>query len=223
MKLIVIHGEHTKDSYKRLVKLLDTGRARGYEIIELDPGSGSVAESVSAGSLFGGKQLFIIKNIKTLGKRDVGLIKKHVATTPGILILYVKGALSRTDQNILGKPDKVEEYRLSENIFAFLDSFFPGNQRNAAKLLHTLTEREPVEFIFNLLGKTLRDLYWVTVDGKTLPYPSWRQQKLSRQAKKFPAGAIENLIDNFAEIDIAAKTSKADLLNSLDLLIASKL
>ena len=130
----------------------------------------------------------------------------------------------------LPKIDKVEEFKLPKLIWSFLDSCFPGNAKNALLLLHEIIKNEPVEFVFSLLAKHLRDLYWVKVDSPPgqrpsgpVAYPSWRVEKLKRQSHKFSEGSLEDLINSLAQADIKAKTSQGELIDLLDFIIATKL
>ncbi|OGM84386.1 hypothetical protein A2421_02165 [Candidatus Woesebacteria bacterium RIFOXYC1_FULL_43_18] len=86
-----------------------------------------------------------------------------------------------------------------------------------------LLEKEAPEFIFTLIAKLFRDLYWVKIDAKSLPYPDWRVGKLKAHSSKFTADKLIFLIESLAEIDIKVKTSKADLVSELDLLIIKQL
>jgi DNA polymerase III delta subunit len=104
-----------------------------------------------------------------------------------------------------------------------LDGLYPGNSEKSIKQFHKLIEKEPPEFIFTLIAKLFRDLYWVKVDALSIPYPSWRVGKLKPQASKFTIEELKNLIDKLADIDIKVKTSKTDLLSALDLLIIKNL
>ena len=124
---------------------------------------------------------------------------------------------------ILPPITKTEEYKLPKLIFKFLESFWPGNAKASIRLLHEVIRDEAPEFVFNLLSRHLRDIYWAMLDKESMSYPSWRVGKLTQQAKRFKDGQVQSLIQTFAEIDIQAKTSKANIIDSLDFIIASEL
>jgi DNA polymerase III delta subunit len=130
--------------------------------------------------------------------------------------------LGKTLLGSLPKGVKLEEFKLPRLIFDFLDSFYPGNSKRILKILHELVVKEPPEFIFALLAKHLRDLFWVTTNNP-LPYPPWRVSKLKAQAVKFKKEDLKTLIEELSEIDIKVKTSEAELTPSLDLLIVRQL
>ncbi len=140
-----------------------------------------------------------------------------------VFVLYYDKALAQNILKKLPKEAKIEEFKLAKIIFKFLDSFYPKNAVNCLRLLHGVIKNEPAEFALALLAKQLRDLYWVSIDGKSLSYPGWRISRLKNQSSKFAQGEVKNLISELAKIDVEAKTSKAELVPSLDLLIASRL
>ncbi len=112
---------------------------------------------------------------------------------------------------------------MPRNIFKFLESFYPGNSRGCLNLYYDVINGEPVEFLFSLLSKQVRDLYWVIVEPSTIPYPSWRVAKLEYQSKHFKKNDLVDLIKRLSKLDIRTKTTKQNLADSLDLLILTNL
>jgi len=104
-----------------------------------------------------------------------------------------------------------------------LDNLHPGNTGKVIRELHEVVKTEAPEFVFSIMAKHFRDLYWVKTDASTIPYQSWRISKLKSQSLKFNEVLLKEIIDNLSQIDINIKTSKADLLSALDLLIIKKL
>jgi DNA polymerase III delta subunit len=74
-----------------------------------------------------------------------------------------------------------------------------------------------------MLGRHLRDLYWVSIDTKSNQFPDWRLSKLKFQVEKFSPPKIKQIISELGDIDILVKSSKTDLLTALDLLIVKQL
>lgn len=223
MKIIVLHGDNSFESYLRLQKFIDSGKGRNWEIIRIVTPTADIAEILSSTSLFTKKRLVTIEDPKFLTKRVVDWLKKKGKNLDLTLILYSKSTLTKTFLNSLPVIEKVEEFKLPKLIWSFLDSFYPGNGRNCLLILHKLSPSEPLEFVFTLLAKTLRDLYWVKIDPKGVTLPSWRLQKLMSQSHKFTEKELKDIIADLAEIDIKTKTSQAELASELDFLIASKL
>lgn len=223
MKIILLHGDDELKSYERLRKFVETAKARSWEVVYLDETELSFLEAVRSRSLFGGERFYILKDIKKVGKKEVDWLNKNSEKAEGNLIIYHPSVASVTFMKSLPKATKVEEFKLPKLIFQFLDSFIPKNAKRAIDLLHQVAVNQPPEFIFSLIAKHIRDLYWVSVDRATLPYPSWRVGKLKSQAEKFEVTKLKGLLSELTEIDIQTKTSNAEAIPSLDLLIATRL
>ena len=223
MKIILLHGDDELKSYKRLQKFVETAKARSWEVVYLDDSNQSLLEDIRSTSLFGGERFFILKDIKKIGKIESEWLRKTGEKSGGNLIIYHPGVTSVTFISSLPASTKVEEFKLPKLIFQFLDSFVPKNAKGAVNLLHEVSTHQPPEFLFSLLARHIRDLYWVTADAGTLPYPSWRVGKLRSQAQRFQVNQLTELISELSKIDIEVKTSNAELIPSLDLLIATRL
>ena len=223
MKIIILHGDDEIKSYERLMKFVETAKNRSWEVIYLDEGKMSLSETLSTSSLFPGERFFVLKDIKKLGKKEVEWLNRKSKNLTGNLIIHHQGTVLDTLIKSLPEPVKVEEFKLPKLIFEFLDSIAPKNEKKSLTLLHQIVTSEPEEFVFSLLSRHLRDLYWAKVDENSLPYPSWRIGKLKKQAGNFSVGKLEEIIDSLANIDVEVKTSKSEIVPSLDLLIATKL
>ena len=154
-------------------------------------------------------------------------IKNNSPRLDGTLIVYHPNLLAKTKIAKLPKLDKIEEFKLPKLIWSFLESFYPGNADRCFRMFNKIVETEPVEFVFALLARQMRDLYWVKAEEEEKKvgenFQAWRVGKLRSQANKFGECQIKEIINNLAEIDIKVKTSKADLASSLDFLIATRL
>lgn len=217
MKIIVLHGDDAEKSYERLTKFIDTAKKRNWEII--------TNEFPNTPSLFGTDRLIIYRDFKLLTKKEID----NFVRFDGTLVVYHDGVLPMTFLKLMPKDFKLEKFELPKLLFVFLESFYPGNSTRCLKLLHDLTNSQAIELTFFMLSRQLRDLYWISIDPNTNHFQSWQASKLKTQASKFTnvqASAIDNLkliISKLADIDIKVKTSKTDLLASLDLLIVKQL
>lgn len=224
MKVIVLHGDNTIKTYERFQGFIKEARRRGWEVNRIDEKSPlSLPEQLTAKSLFGREAFFVVENPLKIDKADFVWLKSKSNDIPGTLVLYHAGYLPQYIIKSLPKIHKTEEHKLPKLIWKFLDSFYPGNIKPCLTLLHQVAKTEPVEFVFALLARNVRDLYWVSMDESSLSYPVWRISKLKRQAKRFKNEKLKEIIKELAEADIKAKTSKVDLKDSLDFLIITKL
>ena len=90
-------------------------------------------------------------------------------------------------------PDKTEKFELPQLLWKFLDNM-------TIKNFHELLKTQPVEYILAMMAWKLKQKY------RTNPTPG-----------------VGLMISELAEIDVKAKTGKADLLLSLDLLLSKQL
>jgi hypothetical protein len=211
MKIIVLHGDDSVKSFDRLTKFIDSAKNRGWEVV--------TDEFPNTPSLFGNDRLIIYRDYKLLRINDI----KNFDKFDGTLVIYHEGTLGQTFIKSLPKDTKIEEFKLPVILWNFLDGLIPGNSVKSVKQFHQIIERDAPEFIITLIAKLFRDLYWVKIDPSTLSYQGWRIQKLKSQSSKFTIDQLTYLIDKLSEIDIKVKTSKADLVSELDLLIIKQL
>lgn len=223
MKIIILHGDDERKLYDRLSKFVETAKSRSWEVSYLDDPALSIQEQLSSSSLFGGERFFVVRDIVRLGKKEVEWLAKKSGDLSGTLIIYHEGYISQAILKSLPKDVKLEEFKLPVILWNFLDGIYPGNSERSIKTFHQLIGKEAPEFIFTLIAKLFRDLYWVKTDPMSLPYPSWRVGKLKPQASKFTIDQLKYLIGKLAEIDIKVKTSKSDLTSELDLLMIKQL
>jgi DNA polymerase III delta subunit len=224
MKVILLHGDHSLDSYNRLQKLVQVAKERGWEIIKTGSSDNlTLPEKFTTSNLFEGERLYVVENLAKIKKAELVWFKKNIQRLSGTTIIYHGNTITNNFLKLIPKASKIEEYKLPKLIFKFLESFWPGNSTNSIKLLHEVIKSESPEFVFNLLSRHLRDLYWVILDKDSMSYPGWRISKLTQQTKRFTNGKIVELIKIFAEVDIKVKTSKANIIDSLDFIIASEL
>jgi len=223
MKIIVLHGDDERKLYDRLSKFIETAKSRSWEVAYLDDPALSIQEQLSSSSLFGNERFFIVRDISRLGKKELEWLSKKSKDLSVNLIIYHEGFISQAILKSLPKDIKIEEFKLPVILWNFLDGIYPGNAERSIKTFHQLIEKEAPEFIFTLIAKLFRDLYWVKVDSSSLSYQSWRISKLKSQSAHFTVQQLQQLISLLADIDIKVKTSKSDLISELDLLIIKQL
>ncbi len=223
MKIIVLHGDDEKRLYERLQKFVSVAKERGWELTYLNESSSSIREQLSTSSLFSNDRFFVLKDIKTLGKKETEWISNNSEKLEGTLIIYHIGTVPVGVLKSLPKETKVEEFKLPVILWNFLDGIIPGNSERIIKNLHKIVETEAVEFVFTLISKLFRDLYWAKTEPTSMPYPSWRIGKIKSQASKFTVEKLQEIISLLSEIDIKVKTSKAKLVDELDLVIIKQL
>lgn len=223
MKIIVVHGDNTFKSYERLKKLVDVAKSRGWQIEKIFNKNKNISEALRSKGLFESNKLVLIENFNLIRKKDFSVLNDQKEATEITTIIYHPATLTKTSIKQIKKTDKVEEYKVPKLIWSYLDSFFPGNLKTSLSILHEIVKTEAIEFVFALLSRQIRDVYWAKVEAEGLDLPSWRLGKLKRQASRFTQEKLENIISLFAKADIDAKTSKVSLIDSLDFISITQL
>lgn len=224
MKIYLIHGEYNAKSYEKLQEYIAKAKEKNWKVVNCSEKTGlSIQETLSSTDLFESNKVYILDDLSKLQKKDFDWINKNYSSLKGILLLYSNSKIKSTIINKFINIDKQEEFSLPKNIFSFLESFYPKNSVSCIRLLHEILFKEKIEFIFYLLTKQLRDLYWVKTSPSNIPYPSWRVEKIEKQASKFSLDLLKEIINTMSEIDIKSKISKSNLIDLLDLVIIRKL
>ncbi|WKZ25861.1 MAG: hypothetical protein QY322_00965 [bacterium] len=145
-------------------------------------------------SLFDENKFFILKDHSLLDVKILDKLKKY----SGNLVIYHNAKIPAPTLKKIN-PDTAELFELPVILWKFLDSFNSGTGYSI-KLFHELLKTQPVEYILAMIAWKLKDKY-----------------------RRNPTPDVGLLISELAEIDVKAKTGKADLVLSLDLLLAKKI
>ncbi len=225
MKISLIHGEDVAASRNMFLSLVEKAKDEGFQIKDISLNTNlNLEEKLTSQSLFEDKIFFIHDKLKNLTAFDLKWLVKSSKKYEGELVLWYEGVAPLKIVKALPKGTEIKKFDLPKIIFNFLDSFYPGNSVNILGLLDKLLAIEPVEFVFFMLGKHLRDVYWVKNDKAVLPdYQEWRIRKIRSQADKFNNDKLKKVINFLSEADIRSKTSDSSLKEFLDLVIVTQL
>ena len=159
MKIVVIHGEDNVKSRNRLEEVLTRVKYKGYDLIKVAGKKVNLTETTRAQSLFGQKQLFVLDepDVADFGE----FIKDQGEISDASIIAYFGKEVGRLTLKYLPKGAKVEKFDIPHKLWAFLDSFYPGNGQASLRILHEALVGNPIEMILALLARHVRDLYWV--------------------------------------------------------------
>lgn len=222
MKIVLIHGEDTGASRKRLVSIITKFKLKG-EVIRLVPDSLGLKEAIASGSLFGSQSLYVVEDVAKFPLKDFDWVFKNQDKYASNLLIWHKAQAPAALSKLLPKEIKIELFAPPRVIFTFLDSLVPGRGKYVLQTLHNLLKQEPLEMVFAMIARHFRDLYWAGTDSGTIPYPAWRVSKLKKQSSLFGLEKLGKVINLLATADVNAKTSKGELILSLDLIFASQL
>src|SRR3990170_6012153 len=121
MKIIILHGDQTIDSYNRLQKFIEVAHSRDWEIHRLTGAGKGLPEALVSDSLFKKEKLVVVEGINLLGKKDIEFLNKRFAGLDATLVIYHPGTISKTFIKNLPKITKIEEYKLPSLIWKFMD------------------------------------------------------------------------------------------------------
>src|SRR5258708_7001683 len=214
MRISLIHGENSTKAYEKFRQLIDSSKKKGFDIVQIND-----IKKIVRQSLFEEKIVFVLNKPSKIKLNDWKWFTKNAPKYNSNLLIYNDGNLPSLILRAFPKEASIEKFDLPKIIFTFLDSFWPGNSKNALKLLNELVINEPIELVFHLLSRHVRDLYWVKVSADSLEIPDWRKSKIKNQSDKFSLEVLSKVINELAEIDVKSKTSNEDLKSSLDILI----
>jgi DNA polymerase III delta subunit len=219
MKVFLLHGDNIEKSYDRLLKYTEHAKKRSWEIAHYEEVSQSLPQLMVSTSLFGNEKLVIVHGFDVLKKKDLEWLTKHGNEYDGNIVIFQDSLLPKTKIKNIPFIEKIEEFVYPVLLWKMIENFYPGNRRQFLSLLHTVLEKEPIELVFGLLAKQVKELYWISIAEQTYPGPSWKKGKISMQAKKFSVTQLEEIIYEMAEIDIESKTSDSDMKDLLDLMV----
>ena len=218
MRISLIHGEDNLASYTKYRQLIDSAKKKGFGIIPI-----SELKEIVSQSLFEEKTVFSFSQAKKVNPSDWKWLFTNSSKYNSNLLIYFPGGAPAGVLRNLPKDVKVERFDFPKVVFQFLENIKPGNSRNLVRLLGEAVKHEPVELVFHLMGRHLRDLYWMKVARETLSIPEWRKAKLQRQADGFEREDLKILINDLAQIDIQAKVGSEDVKSLLDIWIVKHL
>ena len=222
MNITVIHGENIPAielAYKEIILKL---KKENLTIAKYNPDSKtSISEFLTSESLFEGDRAFVLDDVDDLTPQELEKIFKVVTGESTIVFLFNK-KLGKLVLDKFPKGTVIQEMKLTENIFTFLDDFYPGNTKQVLRLLSNLLETYPPEFIIALLSRHMKDLYLLKT-GNLKGKESWKIAKLSKPTRLFTEAKIVKIIKMLSIADIKSKKSEGNLSDLLDHIIVTNL
>jgi len=214
MKITLIHGENTQESYKLLSSLRQSFKPRQINVWS-DKSKVSLQEFFRSQDLFVENSVYIVESFDNIKDADFKWFRENSKTRENDVVFYSKKTLSQATIKKLPPIDRIHFLEIPKIIWKFLESIYPKNTRECLGLLKLTLENEPIEKVFTLIVNQVKDLYLVKIDSTSVDYPSWRLSKLKQQSVKFDTYILELLIKALAESDIRSKTSDTNLEESV--------
>lgn len=224
----LLHGNNIVASRKELVGLIDKAKEEGLEIVRLDGRkvlADELVQPLESTPMLAKGRLLVLENFLSQGKKTSTLINQIEKSKPSHQLIFwePKSVTAPTLKKLVKLNLRVQEFKIPPLVFRFLDSLAPGNSRYNLQLFHQTIEVESVEIVFYLLARQVR-LLILAKDGQIdSQVPSWKANKLFRQAESFEEKQLLKLYRRLLEIDFSQKSGRATLplSSQLDLLLAS--
>lgn len=223
---IILHGENTVKSREKLVTLLREAKTAGKDVVQLAAAKLTPADLESVlqkTSLFGTEQLVVIEELHSLPRSSrKNLLIDTVSQANVDVIIWEKRELTKTMLKQFPKA-RVEFFRLTNSLFAWLDAFSPKVAKSQhLQLLQKALQANGEQMCFVMLARQIRLLIQIK-NGATPAGPPFMISKLSRQAQDFTLEKLFKIHEQLFLLDQAAKTSQGflSLGQELDLLAAS--
>ena len=216
--MIIIHGGHQVDAQNKLSQLLETAKGKALEVEKIEAKNLTVArlsQSLTPSSLFSGSRLVIISGLLSLPqsnnkKKLLEILKKTKNTN---LILFEEKAIHPATIKSL-PTSEVHLFKESPLIYKFIDSLNPASPKQALSVLEEIIKsRQPLEFLFFMLARHVRQLIQIKTPG-SLKLAPWQLGKLSKQSSLFSTDKLIDLHHRLYDIDKRQKTSQVKSLET---------
>jgi len=222
MKIVVLEGNDVVKARARYYQIISAVKERGWEVVHIKANK-NLAEQLVSNSLFAENILYVVEDSKVLSQEDLNWLKNNFEKFEGRLLIYCEEKITTKTKESLPKITKFETFELPVIIWQFLDSFYPGNSKRCFSLFEKLIENSPIELVVAMLGRHLRDLYWILKDADSMNMRAWRKNKLKSQAKRFTKQQLKDTINNLAEIDYKGKISDFNVRLGVEMMILESL
>lgn len=226
--MIIIHGENTTESRKKLDEVL-----HGKKNIKRIEGKSLKADSVpllfESSELFAEEKTIVVENCKGLSKQTLEAILPLSQLQETELIFWQDG---NYDARLIKKfaHATVFAFPLPKYFFSFLDGLAPGKGAYLHSIYKPLLESFVPEQLFFAMVKRTRYLLILKM-GKDHQYEelakmsAWQKNKLIAQSRNWSIPQLQNFYQHLYRTELGIKTSglPTNLMIHLDNLILSEL
>ncbi|EKD67203.1 MAG: hypothetical protein ACD_48C00543G0003 [uncultured bacterium] len=207
--ITLIHGDDIDASRQALNTFKKEAKSK--ELRQLDGRSVDatmLTQTLESGSLFGKEYVVIIENLfGKLGKKIkiIESLSTILRKSNSQIILWENKELSATVIKSLGKVDG-KLFKTPIILFQFLDSIVPGRKSNALILFQKLETTQPVEIVFMMLFRRIRQLLIVISGSSPEGLQPWQTSRLRTQAKMFSQEKLLDLYRTLLDIEYSIKS-----------------
>jgi len=214
--MLIIHGDDTVSSYRRLSEIINTLKNSHDDFIIKDASDLNVTDlrqATQPTNLFGHKQNLIIKNLLggNKGKQKVAITDVLSQENSAEIIVFETKKISDSVLKVFPKA-KIESFNINVVIFKFLDMIRPGNNKNLIAGWNRLLvlNHEP-EYIYTMIVRQFRLLIQAKSGPSYLKLSPYPKRLILAQANYFELLHLLELHHSLYEIDKKVKTGSSTL------------
>lgn len=227
--LTLIHGSDTTSSRNFFLeekeKFNDAEIVKGSEINLTD-----LHQLLEGGGLFENNAAIFIEQFLTERKksaeRDAIILYLTKQAKNNAIFLWEGKELDRTALSQF-KEASIKLFKLSSQLFSFLDGIKPKNGTQLVQLFHKSLETSDAEMIFFMLIRQFRILLALSEKGtETISEVSrlapWQKGKLEKQVSLFEKIYLEELYSKLFQLELSQKTGtlSSSLTSAIDFFLA---
>ena len=215
--IYVFHGDDQTSSREAFTrKSISLTTKSDAEIIHLDGkkiGATDLIQASQPNQLFGSSKVLLLEHCfsqpKSKRKGEILEALNDISETneTADILIWEKKLLTATQLKPVKKIE-VTTFKISKQIFTFLDSIKPGASTQIYAHLQKTLQQDAHELVFFMLVKRVRLLIQIKDSGKLSGVP-WQQQRLKTQANAFELKNLLRIHTQLLEIDISIKTGQS--------------
>jgi DNA polymerase III delta subunit len=217
--MIILHGENTVESSKRLVSISEDFKNKGVQVNNFEQNEltvGKLRQELSPADLFGNTSFLIIKGLLSGAKsksKDKIIDYLKSENPQNVLLFEPKSVHPSTVKQFKGAT--VESFKVDINIFKFVEKVIPNDTKSLLFAYEDLIGKgaEP-EYIFAMLVRQIRILIQLKTSPHLVKLNPYSAAPLKSQAQKFTTDQLLDLHEKLYQIERGIKTGKNPLLLS---------
>lgn len=206
--IYLLHGDDTHASYLRLQSLIANSSFSQKVVISKDNVQ-LLNQELFSHDLFQTPKILICENLISSKKISSTDLKK--VSYAQIIILWENQQISPASQKAFDEIAKIENFKLPQTIFYFLDALSPNPKRAIYHLSKFASETKSLNwhlqnrlFLLILAKLNLQEASTSQISGKNLAV--WQRQKITAQASAFSLEKLKAMFTAALKIETLIKT-----------------
>lgn len=209
--ITLVHGTDTESSYTRLTQLLLKFPNHTKIRLDQDTSDEKIYQALFTQSLTGDKELIIFEDALKKTGTIAKILEKQTPTKE--IIFWERQDVEKRVLGKLPKNIRIEYFKKSLPIYAFLDSIVPKSKKAQALVReqqdHILWHLQH-RILLLILAKIGFDIKKASIT-LTRPIQDWQWQKIKDQSAKFELPRLLAFFQGALKVDYMIKTGKTSL------------